>query len=265
MRGMLRVAALMWVMSVILAVSQVSAGPCFIEPGGTDAGSLPTTAMPTTGVGTIQCIRGKWAAPAETPGDFEDMYIIFINDPLNFCAKTVISSDMTDCCGGPWTPSMQYSTNFNTQLWVFRSNGHGALANDDRFPIVPPGLSGMGHLSNDGSGEAITTPGIYYIAISGGPNRDPVDHLGQLIFNQASTTEVSGPDGLGGLAMNPIANWTGSGATNVQYEIVLCGAQFMPNVPTMSGVGLATMIATCALGGVALIVKRRQQQLARSA
>ncbi|MFN4033412.1 MAG: hypothetical protein ACK4ME_07290 [Fimbriimonadales bacterium] len=75
-----------------------------------DAGDLPETAQ-ATGTDTntaLSAIRG-------TLGQNDvDMYVIYISDPANFSATTVNNE-----------------TTFDTQLWLFDSNGKGVVFNDD--------------------------------------------------------------------------------------------------------------------------------------
>lgn len=223
------------------------AGPEWPETG--DAGSIPATAQPVAGIGPLQSIKGALAMPLTGPGDFEDMYLIKISDPANFCAKTVINP--ITCCGEPFPVTQP--TNFNTQLWIFKTDGRGLLGNDDD-PADPP-RSRLGNAANDASGAAITTAGLYYIAITGGPGNDPQSSTGP-IFNQALVTEVSGPDGAGGA--NPIIGWTGGGPAS-QYQILLCGASFVEpgDIPTASEWGLILLAAALAVGGV-IVIRRRE-------
>lgn len=226
------------------------AGPDFVEPLSLDAGSTPDTAMPTGGPSPLKSIRGRFAVPTDGPGDFEDMFIINVVQPIQFCVQTISNLNTTNCCGEDYSPHS--GSNFNTQVWLFKADGRGLLANDDSAG-GSPGLSRMGHTATDGTGAMVVTPGLYYIAISGGPQRDPVS-AGGLIFNQSSVTEVSGPDGPGGT--QPIVGWTGAGITNVQYEMTLCGVDPMPSIPTLSQWGLITLTALLGLAGAAMIARR---------
>ncbi len=100
--------------------------------GGGDAGDLPETAQ-STGSDPITAIRGQLDT------DDVDMYAIYIEDPATFSATTV---------GG---------ASFDTQLWLFDSNGKGVVANDD---------SGGLQSRIDNTSGCITQPGVYYLAIS---------------------------------------------------------------------------------------------------
>ncbi len=243
-------------LSIILGVLSISspalAGPDW--PESTDAGPLPSSATPVVGVGELRSIRGTLTGfPLAGPPDFEDMFLIKIANPSIFCAKTVLQP--FDCCGRPF--NVTQPTNFNTQLWIFKADGRGIIANDDD-PADPP-RSRVTSFSNDGSGAVITTPGLYYIAISGGPNNDPVSSTGN-IFNQALATEISGPDGLGG--PNPITGWTGNGPIG-QYQILFCGAEFVDinEIPTTSEWGLIILTTAFAAAGIILILHRQRRAL----
>lgn len=232
----------------VFVVSAASAGPVWPELG--DAGSTPGSAQTIGGSGTLKGIRGQTtASPLTGPVDFEDMYLIYIEDPLGFCAKTIILG--FDCCKEPYPISQP--TNFNTQLWIFKADGTGVLGNDDD-PGDPP-RSLILSAADDGSGETITTAGLYYIAISGGPGNDPLS-AGGAIFDQMSATEISGPDGPGG--GSPITGWVGGGP-GMQYEIALCGASFVDEstVPTMSEWALIVLAAGLMIGGAVVIHRRR--------
>jgi hypothetical protein len=114
---------------VVLAAWQgtaVEAGPDWIEDDHGDAGSFPGSAQVTQGtsVGGLSRISGSLDGSGLMglvggQGDFEDMYLIRITDPLNFCATTV-----------PCGPGCGSAT-FDTQLWLFDANGFGLLGNND--------------------------------------------------------------------------------------------------------------------------------------
>jgi len=229
------------------------AGPDWDEVS--DAGSLPSSAQVVPpGVKTI---RGMLSGAAlDGAPDFEDMYRITITTPMVFCARTVPQGNALDCCGGDVTPAPPPGTNFNTQLWLFfaggPSDGKGLLANDDQDSLTI--LSRLGNAANDGSGAIIVAPGNYYLAVTGGPGRDPVS-AGGLIFNQVNTIEISGPDGPGGGA--PIINWTGPPLPG-SYVIVLCGTSQVAGIPTISEWGMIVMAGTMLIVGAWLINKRRR-------
>jgi hypothetical protein len=222
------------------------AGPDWTEPPA-DAGSTPTSAQTPTGGGPLKTISGSLSSSftAAAGADFEDVYRIRICNPQLFCAKT--------------------SANFNSQIWLFTDDGIGLLGNDDgagqNAVIVA--------FANDGTQARINAPGVYLIGISGF-NNDPLGMgptPGKLapIFQQETTTEISGPDGPGG--QFPLAAWTGPGATG-DYIIRLEGAAFAndscasgnyvqsPCIPAVSEWGAAILLITLLTGGT--VVLRRQ-------
>lgn len=237
---------------LIAAVASLSvAGAAFAGPEWpetADAGSFPFDAQIVFGAGPLFSIKGSLSLAVNGPGDFEDMFLIKIDDPALFCAKTIFQpAQCGKCFMNPTQP-----TAFDTQLWIFKTDGRGLLGNDDD-PGDPP-RSRLSGASNDGSGAAITTPGLYYIAISGGPANDPQSSSGA-IFNQVNPTEISGPDGPGGA--NPIIAWTGGGPVG-QYQIMLCGASFVEHndIPTTSEWGLIVLAIALIVGGAVVIRKR---------
>lgn len=228
---------------------QALAGPDWDEI--CDAGSTIGTAQVIPG-GSVRSIRGRLSAcpGVAGPGDTEDMYQFTIMVPSVFCARTVMLNDQVDCCGNAIMPHQ--GTNFNTQLWLFKANGLGLLANDDESASST--LSRIGNTATDGSGAMVINPGTYYLAISGGPGRDPIS-AGGLIFNQALLTEVSGPDGPGG--GSPMIGWTGPGISGpgVIYEIFLCGST--AQIPATSTSWLLIMTGMILAGGAILIMRGR--------
>jgi hypothetical protein len=236
------------------ATALLWAGPDCGESG--DAGSLPADAQSCTtpGGGPLKSIKGQLAGLAQNGlPDTEDMYLILIDNPAIFCARTVLPNQQAaDCCGGNY-PALQ-GTNFNTQIWLFKFDESGLLGNDDN-PADPP-RSLIGNAANDASGAMVTTPGLYYLAVSGGPGNDPQSAAGAM-FNQALVTEVSGPDGPGG-GNNTITSWAGGGPFG-EYEILLCGVSYIPEegIPTVSEWGLIILAALLLAGGAVFILRRR--------
>jgi len=208
-----------------VAATAADAGPTFIEgmcPNG-DAGSNRAAACPVQGNGAVTMISGG-TSQALGPGgtaDFEDLYLIFISDPKMFGASV-----------GP-------ATGFDTQLWLFRvepgdptTDGLGLLANDDASAVDPGAM--LGPMSDDDTFIAITMPGLYYLAITGGgglgvpdPGRFPVSGggVGLPIFDLKEATEISGPDGPGGMFV--LDDWAGEGEVG-SYSIAVEGVSFIP-------------------------------------
>jgi hypothetical protein len=217
------------------------AGPGIIEGEGClvacDAGSLPDDAQVPAGSGTITSIQGRLSGTLnDGPGDFEDMYLIRIDDPQGFQASTLNEF------GG--------AADFNTQLYLFNYDGLGLLANDDgAAPEGGNGASLLLSVANDGTGQTIPGPGLYYLAISGF-NDDPLSGKGLPIFNKMFPGETSGPDGPGGSM--PITAWSGPGEIG-DYVIAVAGVSFAV-AETAPGVPAATRSAHAALYVVVLIV-----------
>ena len=230
MRKLLK-AGLAGTMLLALMASATASGPKWTEMG--DAGSLPGGAQTPMGAGLLAQINGILGTISIAGGiDFEDMFLINIVDPMNFRATT----DPND----PVLMALDAFANFNTQLWLFRPtpadplDALGFLGNDDH-PDVPGSLhSLLIPIPTDGS-PPLVAPGLYYIAISRSiifdpreNHNDPVSAGGE-IFNQASQTEISGPDGPGGMMMLPISGWTGDqGKFDGAYRIALQGVEFVP-------------------------------------
>lgn len=214
--------------AISLAGGDATAGPEWTEMA-PDAGRLPGSAQMTFGVGPIAKISGKlkgfgaFAPLGPALGDFEDMYVINIVNPAMFSA----SVDPMD--GG--------NANFDAQLWLFDLGGNGILGNNDNAAASP--FASFGNNSTDGSGAAVTTAGLYLLAISGAGN-DPLSPGGP-IFDFALATEVSGPDDIGGSM--PIDNWVGNGEIG-DYAIILKGVEFA-EIPAPGG--LTLLVAAGAL------------------
>ncbi|MCS7301727.1 MAG: DVUA0089 family protein, partial [Fimbriimonadales bacterium] len=173
------------------------------DNGGGDAGDLPITA---------QIITRNDAQPCQTPiqrvrgrlgVDDVDMYVICITDPAQFSASTVGTTD------------------WDTQLWLFRCNGLGVVHNDDN-PDASQGLQSRIHNRTN----CISQAGVYLLAISR-YNRDPVARDGQPLWNPAGAARgVRCPDGI--RANQPVAAWAGATlAEPTRYIIQLTGASFV--------------------------------------
>jgi hypothetical protein len=201
------------VLALLAAPAAGWAGPVWAEVG--DAGQLPATAQVTTGGGPLTAITGT----IDTPNDV-DMFAIRITSPSTFSATTV---------GQP-------GTHFDTQLFLFDSNGRGVEANDDVSTTnLRSTLTSIGALPS----------GIYYLAISSF-NADPVAPGGLRLFPEPEETIAPtfglpvGPTGPGGGL--PVADWTTGGLSAGTYQIALTGAEFAipePGSVLLFGLGLA--------------------------
>lgn len=232
--------------SLCAALFTIIASPAFA--GGThdemtaggDAGSLPASAQVASGAGPLAAITGQTGAEGIT--DFEDMYLIRIVDPVNFTATTV----------GTGT-----SNAFDTQLWLFDSNGRGLLANDDdasQSGMAEEDHSTIPFMATDATGQTIPGVGVYYLAISG-KDDDAECSVGNEMFAVAVDTEVSGPDGLS-CTLQTVNNWQLNGDTD-SYTIALTGAEFVGAViPSHSEWTLLIMTLVLLTAGTVLLRRK---------
>lgn len=235
----------LFLITVALLAPTAFAGPQWVEMS--DAGKTPLTAELIVGGGlTLQTISGELTGAmrggTDDP-DLADMYIFQVTQPMVFRAST------QEADGG--------AAEFDSNLWLFRLvnaplNGFGLLATRDTAAGGTVGAR-MGNAATDGTGAMLLTPGRYALAISGG------DHIaisnGGPIFNFATPTEVSGPDGPGGT--QPQVDFVGPGETGT-YTIALGGsAPISPDaVPAVSDVGLVIMAMILLCAGT-LVFRRR--------
>ncbi len=206
---------------VIALAGTAVAGPDWLEQG--DAGSTILTAQkPQRPVGAVslESVAGTLAEGFNQP-DYEDLYYIRVMNPGNFSIRPV-------------------SANFNVVLYLFNitvnGEGYGLLGNDDESPTSS--LPKLTAFSNDGTGVQLSVPGDYVLAVTG-RGRTPVSRSGP-IFNLASPTEISGPDGPGGF--NPLMEWTGIGETG-SYSFEMEATDF----PVVPGPGALTIVAAAGL------------------
>jgi hypothetical protein len=126
------------VLVLLACVVVATAGPAWVEGGGDDddAGSLPNNAQITVGGLVLLTISGSLDGVAAANGvdDFEDMYLIRIDDPGSFSATTA------------YFPG---SAEFDSRLYLFEGNGtllatgQGLLGNEDTAG-PPPLLARLG-------------------------------------------------------------------------------------------------------------------------
>ena len=207
-------------------VTPTLAGPQWIEGSAgllPDAGSVPSSAQgPFDALGSpgsptpLAGITGSlFVNPDGVSGDLEDMYKIRIRNPLAFRASTFVDGAPAD-------------TTFDSEIFLFRADGRGLLANDDA--MIGERGSSIAQPATDGTGQTIPGPGLYFVAVAFRA-RVPVNAVGDPLFSPSSPTEVSGPDGPGGAF--PIDSWIGApqgrGFTEpgqYQYTIHFEGAFF---------------------------------------
>jgi hypothetical protein len=180
-----------WALLTIGALTLSASAQIWYEQG--DAGDLPETAQ-STGSGTLSQIQGTLDV------NDVDMYAIYITDPANFSASTV---------GG---------ATFDTQLWLFDSDGKGVVFNDDAVGTT------VSQSRIDNSTGCLTgrSPGVYYLAISR-YNRDATGCGDGLIWLNSPFRAVRCPDGAE--PTSRVAGWTGTTTGGVTYTIFLTGAE----------------------------------------
>lgn len=166
-------------------------------PGG-DAGDLPNTAAEVSGSGSLNSIGGNLGA-----GDV-DMYVIQICEPANFSASLVNTH-----------------TTFDTQMFLFDTNGTGIVMNDDNA------LGGGGLQSALTSAFTASLPtGNYLLAVASYDN-DPFNSLGAAIWEDQPFGAERAPDGLASGGDNVVTSWDANNTNNGGgYRLNLTGACF---------------------------------------
>ncbi|RMH24979.1 MAG: hypothetical protein D6693_09430 [Planctomycetota bacterium] len=234
---------------VALAVAGAAlAGPDWIEGGENDgdflpdAGPLPDSSQPVPIPGPLGSLTGslKGAAPITEAGlglppDFEDMYLVRVDDFAQFFVSTESPPLLTATEGVP-----QAAT---ATLYLFTGPDHpagpglGLLANQQCPTCQQSGGATLTGTPTDGSPIDNLIPGLrYFLAISG-DGRFPVDALGRPIFAFSPTNpfEVSGPDGAGG--GSPIAGWAGPGVAGQYILRQISGVSGARHPPDLNGDG----------------------------
>ncbi len=222
------------VVAITLTATAMASGPKWTEMG--DAGDLPPGAQVTMGPGSLMMINGSLGM-SPFPGDTDtvDMYLINIVNLMDFRVTT-----------DPADPELDdANAQFDTQLWLFKpimvgGDALGVMGNDDHFE-----LGGRFSLllpdTTDGFGDGVDATGLYYLAITRF-NHDPFSAGMFDIFDQMNATEISGPDGPGG--MMPITGWAGDpgGDFDGDYVIALRGVE-MAMLPAPGALGLFMIAA----------------------
>lgn len=196
----------LFVLAASLSIEPLaSAGPDWTEIG--DAGKstpqligFPVQPQSISGVLGELPLDGLERGPsggndADGGPDVADVYDILIETNEEFIATTY---DQTFTITLEVEGERTGSTNFDTALWLFRTDKRGLLANNDIASVN--NRSRLLPVATDGTGARIATPGRYLIAVSFG-DVAPVSSTGHPLFNFANNpgpTQVSGPDGAGG-------------------------------------------------------------------
>ncbi len=211
-------------MALAVTAMASSSSPGWVEGPG-DAGDLPGGAQITMGIGMMGFISGNLGMSALL-GDIDvvDMYLINIVDPMNFRVTTDPQDDELP----------KGFAEFDTQLWLFQHDPENPLdalgiVGNDNHPVTLSEFSLLLPDPTDGFKRGgVVDPGLYYIAITRF-NHDPFSKKGDgVIFLQKERTEISGPDGRGGLF--PIIGWAGDpgGDFAGEYNMALRGVEFAP-------------------------------------
>lgn len=158
------------------------AGPDWVERG--DAGKDLRTAQVTAGIGGITTIFGELNASGRGENDFEDMYIIRIDQPATFSFSLS-------------------NVNFSPSFYLFNiTQANEALGLLGKQSDGASSLT-LGPTASDDTGAQVTQPGLYALVITFGGNV-PRSRNGP-IFLFEDEGETSGPDGTGGI--NPLETW----------------------------------------------------------
>ena len=141
--------------ALAVCAATATAGPIFDEPPGGDAGNTIATAedvKPATGEGDIGLLKGEIKGSGGYVGgfgDFQDLYRIYIADPLQCTAQTCALEPL----GGLRDP----------MLYLFDEQGRGIRAMNK----IGDGELQAKLVNDDGNGNLLfNTPGIYYLAIT---------------------------------------------------------------------------------------------------
>src|SRR5262245_54110694 len=82
--------------AALVVAAPLLAGPVWLES--IDAPSFPGISGPPFGTGILSMITGTLQGTAAAGADFEDMYRIYISDPVNFRASTDARDPITPGC-----------------------------------------------------------------------------------------------------------------------------------------------------------------------
>lgn len=194
-------------------------GAVYVSNG--TAGEMPSSAEVVSGSGVLNAIRGTATITAGI--SIGDIFRIFISDADEFSVSTLYTQPGTN--------------NFDTQIFLFDSSGHGIATNDDAAD------SAQSFLSSGSAPLSSLTEGIYYVLIEGA-GRYPVDAAGHLIF----TNILAGADADGVYAANAGAGiftgLTGNSSEGGAYSLVFTGVEFIaiPEPATVVLLGAAALV-----------------------
>lgn len=200
-------------------------GPSYVEPG--DAGSGRDTAKDVTnpnGTGPIDSISGSLTGNGggllAGEGDFQDVYRIFIKNPLQF--KILLGETSTN------VP--------DSMMFLFDEFGHPVMASDN---TSSQNLNPI--LQNEG-GQFFNHTGVFYLAITSAPSEAQVivDGTLVLLFNlgEFPVGTVHPAEGTQNAVWTDL--WTPpSNPDNIgDYFMHVDGVDSMPLIPSPAGLAL---------------------------
>lgn len=223
-------------MAVAIVTASATAGPIFDEPPGGDAGNSLTTATnvsTASGTGHVGIIKGELKGGSGLVGgggDYQDLYRIYIADPMNFSVET-FAGDGDGVLRDP-------------MLYLFDAEGRGIIAMNN---LDSENLQAK--LINDsGNGDPFfTAPGIFYLAITSAMSEATVLYGNEIVplFEMGlSENQIGQITPRGEWSFSPLDGWTPP--TDLEnfglYEIGLTGVESMP-VPAPAGLALLGIAA----------------------
>jgi len=232
-----RLIAILALISGLLMDAPPAAADTWTEVG--DAGQLPGTAQITVGVGALDAIQGTLPTDGINPPDI-DVFRIVITDPDAFSATTV-------------NPETEF---IETELYLFRADGTGVIANGDTDTLESRSTIPAGSLS-----AATTPPGEYLLAMALFESR-PVNSSGQFLFPDLFlNTAVEQPL----LPNDPLADWNTQPILEpfLNYQINLTGSTFaaQPSPPPTTPIPEPTSLITWLAASTALLLFARHRTM----
>lgn len=199
------------VMAGVMGLALVAGARGSIWLESSDAGALPSLDQMTIGVGSLDSIEGMLSDRSDV-----DMFRITIADTSLFEA-------------------MVTNTTQDTQLYLFTTDGHGVVMNDDD-------PTGSGSLRSRIDGASVPALGTYLLAITR-YNRDPRDSNGRSLWKDMPYSTIRQPDGPG--KNSAITRWSSTTAgVGGAYTIAMTGATFAvtPSPGSLALLGLGGMV-----------------------
>ena len=189
-----------------------SLGPNIIEDDD-DAANVPSEAKKAkSGGGQILTLAGSLDgegggfAARGAEGDYQDLWLIYIDNPAEFSASTVPGSG---------------SATFDSRLFLFRPDGRGLLyANDSQGTLQ----TFLGNEATTGDLK-LDKPGIYCLGIAGNPV-EARTALNEPMFPPANGDQTAAPTAAG--LSSPVTGWDPFVGGTGEYVIRLNGVSGIP-------------------------------------